>query len=60
LIIPSEEEQQHVEMDLNDIRQKAVEYDRQQLKGIQFANASNGNPKVVNNYAVTSNTCTLI
>ncbi len=60
LIIQSEEEQQHVDIDLSDIRQKALEYDRQQLKGIQFANAGNGNLKVVNNYTVTSNTCTLI
>ncbi len=59
LIVQSEGEQ-YVDIDLNDIRQKALEYDRQQLKGIQFANAGNGNLRVMNNYAVTSNTCTLI
>jgi len=59
-LIAQSEEEQYVDIDLNDIRQKALEYDRQQLKGIQFANAGNGNLRVVNNYAVTSNTCTLI
>ncbi|CAF3376500.1 unnamed protein product [Rotaria sp. Silwood1] len=53
-------EQQPIEHDLDDIRQKTLEHNRQQLKGIQFANAGDGNLKVVNSYAVTSNTCTLI
>jgi hypothetical protein len=59
LIIQSEDKQ-HLDIDLNDIRRKGLEYDRQQLKGIQLANAGNGNLKVVNNYAVTSETCILI
>jgi hypothetical protein len=50
LIIQSEE-QQHVDTDLNDIRQKVLEYDRQQLKGIQFINAGDGNSKVVQSWA---------
>jgi hypothetical protein len=60
LINQNDEQQHHVDIDLNDIRQKALEYDRQQIKGIQFANAGNGNLKVVNNYPITSNTCILI
>ncbi|CAF4093250.1 unnamed protein product, partial [Adineta steineri] len=44
---------------LNDIRQKVVEYDRQQLKGVQFANAGHTNLKVVNSYPITSHTCSL-
>lgn len=64
MIIQSEGKQQQqlqpTNIDLNDIREKATEYDRQQIKGIQLANAGNGNLRVVNNYAVTSNTCTLI
>ncbi|CAF1234877.1 unnamed protein product [Adineta steineri] len=47
------------EDDLNDIRQKVVEYDRQQLKGVQFANAGHTNLKVVNSYPITSHTCSL-
>ena len=46
--------------DINDLRQKVVEYEQQQLKGVQFINAGDRNPKVMNNYAVTSGTCTLI
>ncbi|CAF4640102.1 unnamed protein product [Rotaria socialis] len=54
------EEQQHVDIDLNSIHQKTLEYDQQQIKGIQFTNAGDGNLKVVNNYVITSNTCTLV
>ena len=57
--IPKKEEQ-HFHIDLNDIRQKALEYDRQQLKGIRLANAGGGNLRIVNNYAVTSATCNLL
>ncbi|CAF4992290.1 unnamed protein product, partial [Rotaria sp. Silwood1] len=39
-------EQQPIEHDLDDIRQKTLEHNRQQLKGIQFANAGDGNLKV--------------
>lgn len=46
--------------DLNDIRQKTLEYDQKQIKGIQFANAGDKNLKVVNDYAINSSTCTLI
>ncbi|CAF3919171.1 unnamed protein product, partial [Adineta steineri] len=59
LIIQNEQEQ-HVNTDLSDIHRKVLEYDRQQLKGIQFANAGDGNLRVVNSYAVNSNTCILI
>jgi phosphoglycerate-specific signal transduction histidine kinase len=52
--------QQKAEHNLNDIRQKVLEYEREQLKGVQFANAGSGNLKVVNSYTVTSNTCTII
>ncbi|CAF4119197.1 unnamed protein product [Adineta steineri] len=59
LIIQNEQEQ-HVNTDLSDIHQKVLEYDQQQLKGIQFANAGDGNLRVVNSYAVNSNTCIII
>lgn len=47
------------EDDLNDIHQSTLEYERQQFRGIQFANAGHTNPKVVNSYAMTSHTCSL-
>jgi hypothetical protein len=50
-------EQEH---NLDDIRQKTLEYDRQQLKGIQLANAGSNNLKIINNYPMTSNTCILL
>lgn len=53
-------EQQNMDQALDDIRQKTIEHDRQQLKGIQLANAGDGNLKVVNSYPVTSSTCNLI
>ena len=53
-------EEHNMEEALDAIRQKTVEHDRQQLKGIQLANAGDGNLKVVNSYAVTSSTCNLI
>ncbi|CAF1315304.1 unnamed protein product [Rotaria magnacalcarata] len=53
-------EQQNVEHDSDNICQKTLEYERQQLKGVQFANAGSGNLKVMNSYIVTSNTCNLI
>jgi hypothetical protein len=46
--------------DLNDIREKTMEYDRQQIKGIHFANAGEENLRVVNSYQVASSTCILI
>lgn len=52
--------QVNMDQALDDIRQKAVEHDRQQLKGIHLANAGDGNLKVVNSYTVTSSTCILI
>ena len=48
------------EHNLDDIRARTVEYDRQQLKGVQLANAGSNNLKIVNNYSVTSNTCALL
>jgi predicted small metal-binding protein len=50
-------EQEH---NLDDIREKTLEHDRQQIKGIQLANAGANNPKVINNYSVTSNACLLL
>ncbi len=50
-------EQEH---NLDDIREKTLEYDRQQIKGIQLANAGRNNLKIVNNYSVTSSTCALM
>jgi hypothetical protein len=60
VLVNQSEEKQHVDTDLNDLRQKALEYDQQQLKGIQLANAGAGNLRVVNNYPITSSTCTLM
>jgi hypothetical protein len=59
-LIIENEKKQHIDTDLNDIRQKTLEYDRQQIKGIQLANAGDGNIKIVNSYAITSSTCILI
>lgn len=56
-VINSSNNQEH---NLDDIREKALEHDRQQIKGIQLANAGQNNLKIVNNYSVTSNTCTLL
>ncbi len=50
-------EQEH---NLDDIREKTLEFDRQQIKGIQLANAGANNPRVINNYSVTSHTCMLM
>ncbi|CAF3642827.1 unnamed protein product [Rotaria sordida] len=52
-----EQQQQQQQYNLDDIREKTLEYNRQQIKGIQLANAGANNLKVVNNYSVTSNTC---
>ena len=46
--------------DLEEIRQKTVEHDQQQLKGIQFANAGSNNLKIVNNHSVTAKTCSVM
>lgn len=48
------------ETNLDDIRQKALEHNQQQIKGIHLANAGANNIKVVNNYSVTSSTCALM
>jgi hypothetical protein len=45
---------------LDDIREKSLEYDRQQIKGIQLANAGANNLRITNNYTVTSTTCTIL
>ena len=50
-------EQEH---NLDDIREKTLEHDRQQLKGIHLANAGANNLKIVNHSSVTSSTCTLL
>lgn len=56
-VINSSIKQEH---NLDDIREKTLEYDRQQIKGIQLANAGGNNPKIINNYSVTSSTCILM
>jgi len=48
------------EHNLDDIREKTLEYDRQQIKGIQLANAGANNLKIINNYSVTSSTCVIM
>ena len=48
------------ETNLDDIRQKVLQHNQQQIKGIHLANAGANNIKVVNNYSVTSSTCTLM
>jgi hypothetical protein len=52
--LPIEEEH-----NLDDIREKTLQYDRQQIKGIQLANAGT-NIKIINNYSVTSSTCIIM
>ena len=52
--------QQHMGDDMNDIRQKVIEYEQQQVTGVQLANVGNQNLKIINNYSVTSNTCSLL
>ncbi|CAF1011555.1 unnamed protein product [Adineta steineri] len=51
--------QQQIKHDMNDIHQKVIEYDQQQLTGVQLANVGNRNLKIINNYSVTSSTCSL-
>ncbi|UJR24207.1 hypothetical protein I4U23_027173 [Adineta vaga] len=53
-------DKQHTKHDLSDIRRKVIEYDQQQLKGVQLANAGSQNLKVLNSHPITSNTCTLL
>ncbi|CAF3525513.1 unnamed protein product [Adineta steineri] len=48
------------EHNLDDIHEKTMEHDRQQIKGIQLANVGVNNPKIMNDYSVTSNTCILL
>ena len=50
---------QSVGDDMNDIRQKVIEYEQQQIPGVQLANVGNQNLKIINNYSVTSNACSL-
>lgn len=58
---PTAQQQQTTEKnDLEDIRQKVLEHEQQQLKGVQFANAGNDSLKVINNYSITSTSCNLI
>ncbi|CAF2516523.1 unnamed protein product [Rotaria sp. Silwood2] len=51
---------QQQQQTLDDIREKNLEYNRQQIKGIHLANAGSNNLKIVNNYSVTSNTCIIL
>ncbi|CAF3960792.1 unnamed protein product, partial [Rotaria sordida] len=44
------------EYNLDDIRAKTLEHNRQQVKGIQLANADANNLKIINSYSVTSST----
>lgn len=52
-------DKQDIDVDLNDIRQKTLEYDDKQLKGVRFANAGDNNLKIANNHSVNSSTCTI-
>ena len=45
---------------IDEIRQKTKEFDRQQIKTIQLANADSNNPKILNNVTVTSSTCVIM
>ena len=60
VIMESSSNEQKQEHNYDETRQKVDEFDRQQIKGIQFANAGSNNIKIVNNHAVTSNTCILM
>ncbi|CAF4915744.1 unnamed protein product [Rotaria sp. Silwood1] len=53
------DEHKNIDADLNDIRQKTLEFNQNQIKGIQFANAGDRNLKIVNNHAITSSTCSI-
>ncbi|CAF3243596.1 unnamed protein product [Rotaria sp. Silwood2] len=53
-------EQQQTDSDLDDIRQKMLEYEQEQLKGVQLANAGKENLKIINSYSVTATTCNLL
>ncbi|CAF1171550.1 unnamed protein product, partial [Adineta ricciae] len=55
-----EPQQATVNTNLDDIRQKTSEYDQNQIKGVQFANAGSANLKVINNHSVTSETCVIV
>ena len=46
--------------DLQDIHRTILQYEEQQIKGVQLANAGGGNLKLVNNFSVTSSTCALV
>ncbi|CAF4211784.1 unnamed protein product [Rotaria sp. Silwood2] len=53
------DEHKNIDTDLNDIRQKTLEFNKNQIKEIQFANAGDRNLKIVNNHAITSSTCSI-
>ena len=59
-IIPETMTQPTVTDDLQEIHQKVLQHEEEQIKGVQLANAGRGNLKVVNNYSVTSKTCTIL
>ncbi|CAF0992020.1 unnamed protein product [Adineta ricciae] len=44
---------------LDEIREKTIEHERQRIKGVQLANANTTNPTIINDYSVTSSTCAL-
>ncbi|CAF4749468.1 unnamed protein product [Rotaria sp. Silwood2] len=53
------DEHKNIDADLNDIRQRTLEFNKNQIKGIQFANAGDRNLKIANNHAITSSTCNI-
>ncbi|CAF4356681.1 unnamed protein product [Rotaria sp. Silwood2] len=53
------DEQKSIDDNLSGIRQKTLEFDQNQIKGIQFANAGDRNLKIVNNHAINSTTCSI-
>ena len=56
-VVDTSTKQEH---NLDDIREKTLEYEQRQVKGIQFANAGANNVKIINNYALTSKTCMIL
>ncbi|CAF4363391.1 unnamed protein product [Rotaria sp. Silwood2] len=53
------DEQKSIDDNLSGIRQKTLEFDQNQIKGIQFANAGDRNLKIVNNHTINSTTCSI-
>ncbi|CAF2113900.1 unnamed protein product [Rotaria magnacalcarata] len=59
-VVIKTDEHQNIDINLNNIRQKTLEYDQKQIKRIQFVNAGYRNLKIVNNHPINSSTCTIV